>query len=95
MDCEKVVLGICCVKQASVSSTLQASLFAFPQFMAALALLAVVYTATDVRYRFRLSVVPLSQTVLCCLATAQARPLNLRERFSADGTELVTSAENS
>jgi hypothetical protein len=58
VSCEKVVAGICLVKQAAASTTFQSSLFAFPQFMTALALLAVVYTVTDVRYRFRLAVAP-------------------------------------
>ena len=59
MNCDSVLLGICLVKQATSTSTFQPSLFAFPQFMSALALLAVVYTVTDIRYRFRVSVTPI------------------------------------
>jgi hypothetical protein len=56
IHCAKISLGICWLPATPDTSPL----FAFPQFMAALALLAVVYTATDVRYRFRLEVAPLS-----------------------------------
>jgi len=58
MHCDSVVFGICFVKQAAAASAFQPSLFAFPQFMSALALLAVVYTVTDIRYRFRVLVSP-------------------------------------
>lgn len=60
MDCDGFVLGICLVKQAPAPTGLLTSLFGFPQFISALALLAVVYTVTDVRYRFRLAVAPVS-----------------------------------
>lgn len=46
-------MGIC-----FVPVTTTASLFGFKDFIAALALLIIIYTISDIRYRFRLSVAP-------------------------------------
>ena len=37
---------------------MQSSIFGFAEFISALALLVIVYTVTDIRYRFRLAVAP-------------------------------------
>src|SRR2546428_650215 len=56
LACEKTYLGICFVTPSSGS---QASIFGFTEFISALALLVIVYTVTDIRYRFRVAVAPL------------------------------------
>lgn len=56
LACEKFYLGICFVTPSSGS---QASIFGFTEFISALALLVIVYTVTDIRYRFRVAVAPL------------------------------------
>lgn len=53
--CEKLYLEICFVIP---SSRLDPAIFGFPEFISALALLVIVYTVTDIRYRFRLAVAP-------------------------------------
>lgn len=53
--CESYFLGICWIKPTSTPE----SIFAFDQFIPALALLVVVFTVADVRYRFRLAIAPL------------------------------------
>ncbi|HCI12386.1 MAG: hypothetical protein A2063_01785 [Gallionellales bacterium GWA2_60_142] len=53
MHCINSFLGICF---APVTTT--ASLFGFKDFIAALALLVIIYTISDIRYRFRISVSP-------------------------------------
>jgi hypothetical protein len=53
MQCVNTFLGICFVP---VTST--ASIFGFKDFIAALALLVIIYTISDVRYRFRIAVSP-------------------------------------
>ncbi len=53
MQCVNSFLGICFVP---VTST--ASIFGFKDFIAALALLIIIYTISDVRYRFRIAVSP-------------------------------------
>ncbi|MEE8114258.1 MAG: hypothetical protein V3T23_07870 [Nitrososphaerales archaeon] len=57
MECEKTYLGICFVTPSSSSA---APIFGFSEFIPALALLVIVYTLTDIRYRFRVAVAPLS-----------------------------------
>lgn len=53
MQCVDSFLGICFV---AANST--ANLFGFKDFIAALALLIIIYTVSDIRYRFRVSVSP-------------------------------------
>ena len=55
MVCENVVLGLCIVK---ATGSPEASIFGFGDFITALALLVIVYTVTDIRYRFRIAVTP-------------------------------------
>ena len=56
IECVKKLLGVCFVAPAINSSS---SIFGFAEFIAALALLVVVYTVADFRYRFRISVAPI------------------------------------
>ncbi|GJL66355.1 MAG: hypothetical protein NPIRA05_13260 [Nitrospirales bacterium] len=56
MECEKTILEICFVRPSSSPTT---SIFGFSEFISALALLVIVYTVTDIRYRFRVAVAPL------------------------------------
>lgn len=51
MKCEKEVLEICLVTPSNIHS-----IFGFSDFITALALLLVVYTITDVRFRFRIGI---------------------------------------
>lgn len=53
MHCINSFLGICF---APITTT--ANLFGFKDFIAALALLVIIYTISDIRYRFRISVSP-------------------------------------
>lgn len=53
MDCVESFFGICFTPVTTTSS-----LFGFKDFVAALALLVIIYTISDVRYRFRVSVSP-------------------------------------
>lgn len=53
MQCFNSFLGICFVPVTSTSS-----IFGFKDFIAALALLVIIYTISDVRYRFRIAVTP-------------------------------------
>lgn len=55
-DCVMQMLGICFV-QPSVSAG-DLSIFRFADFVTALAMLVVIYTVGDVRYRFRIAVAP-------------------------------------
>ena len=55
MQCVHLFFGICFVP---IQGT--ASLFGFKDFIAALALLIIVYTVSDIRYRFRVAVAPIS-----------------------------------
>lgn len=55
MHCVNSFWGIC-----FVPTTTTASLFGFKDFIAALALLIIIYTISDIRYRFRVSVSPTS-----------------------------------
>jgi hypothetical protein len=57
MACEKFYLGICFVTPLS---GLESSIFGFAEFIAALALLVIVYTVSGIRYRFRVAIAPLS-----------------------------------
>lgn len=52
-QCASSILGICFVP---VSTT--ANIFGFKDFIAALAFLIIIYTISDIRYRFRLAVAP-------------------------------------
>lgn len=54
MQCVHLFWGICFVP---INGT--ASLFGFKDFIAALALLIIIYTVSDIRYRFRVSVAPI------------------------------------
>jgi hypothetical protein len=53
MQCVHLIWGFCLVPVSGA-----ASLFGFKDFIAAIALLIVVYTVSDIRYRFRVSVAP-------------------------------------
>jgi hypothetical protein len=55
MHCEDQFLGICFVIPAIGS---EQTIFKFADFIAALALLVIVYIVSDVRYRFRLAIAP-------------------------------------
>jgi len=61
MKCDKTYLDICFVTPSSSSAS---SIFGFSDFIAALALLLVVYTITDVRFRFRIAIAPSELLVL-------------------------------
>ena len=54
MACDWEILSICLVKAGSTTDTI----FGFSEFLAALALLVIVYTITDVRYKFRIATAP-------------------------------------
>ena len=54
MTCTEYWFGICFVPVEATESV-----FGFGEFISALALLVIVYTVTDVRYRFRLAIAPL------------------------------------
>jgi hypothetical protein len=54
-SCTQILLWICFLEQ---SPTPDAALFGFSEYIAGLALLVIVYTITDVRYRFRITVAP-------------------------------------
>lgn len=54
MECVDYLFGICLVP---VKGT--ASIFGFRDFIAALALLVIIYTISDIRYRFRVAVAPI------------------------------------
>lgn len=64
--CEQTLLGMCLVEPAKQSG----GIFGFAEFVQALALLVIVYTVTDVRYRFRLSTAPLPLWPLTFIVTA-------------------------
>jgi hypothetical protein len=53
--CVEQVWGICLVTPSAAG---ESGVFRFVDFIAALALLLIVYTVTDVRYRFRLAIAP-------------------------------------
>lgn len=53
MKCEKEFLEICFVTPSNIAAS---SIFRFSDFITALALLLVVYTITDVRFRFRIAI---------------------------------------
>lgn len=55
MKCETAYLEICFVTPSGSSAT---PIFGFAEFISALALLLVVYTTTDVRFRFRVAIAP-------------------------------------
>ncbi len=55
MHCEEQILGMCFVVPTSGA---EQSVFKFADFIAAFALLVIVYTISDVRYRFRLAIAP-------------------------------------
>ena len=55
MECVYSFCGICFVPTIGA-----ASLFGFKDFIAALALLVIIYTVSDIRYRFRVAVAPVS-----------------------------------
>ncbi|MBI5636605.1 MAG: hypothetical protein HZA03_01405 [Nitrospinae bacterium] len=55
MMCERYYLGICFVSQ---SAAIQAPIFGFSEFISALALLAIIYTVTDIQYKFRIAIAP-------------------------------------
>ncbi len=55
MQCVAQISGICFVRPINAGD---ASVFRFADFITALALLVIVYTVSDVRYRFRLAIAP-------------------------------------
>lgn len=54
-QCPQHYIGIC----LEVAKPLENAIFGFSEFVQAAALLVVIYTVTDVRYRFRISIAPL------------------------------------
>ena len=98
MHCARVVLHLCLVEQAPLPSGFVPSLFGFPQFMSALALLAVVYTVTDIRYRFRLAVAPVSlypvtYVLLVAIGTATlTTDIWIRERWLVPQIGFLTAS---
>lgn len=54
--CDQEFLGICFIRPTIEQN---ASIFGFAEFGAALALLVIVYTISDIRYRFRIAVAPI------------------------------------
>lgn len=54
-QCDYIYFEICFVTPEATGSTI----FRFAEFISALALLVIVYTLTDIRYKFRLSVAPI------------------------------------
>lgn len=56
MKCESTFLEICFVTPSSSPTT---PIFGFSEFISALALLVIIYTVVDIRYRFRVAVAPL------------------------------------
>lgn len=98
IHCDKLTHAICFVKQAVPAGGVPQSLFGFPQFMSALALLVVVYTVTDVRHRFRLAVAPIplySLTYVLLAAIGVATLLTdiwLRERWLVPETTFLTAS---
>jgi len=54
MHCEEQLWGLCFVVPAGGEQ----SIFKLADFIAALALLVIVYIVSDVRYRFRLAIAP-------------------------------------
>jgi hypothetical protein len=56
MVCDWEIFSICLVKAGSSTP----SIFGFSEFVAALALLVIVYTITDVRYKFRVATAPVN-----------------------------------
>lgn len=55
MQCVAQISGICFVTPTNAGD---ASVFRFTDFITALALLVIVYTVSDVRYRFRVAIAP-------------------------------------
>lgn len=53
---EKCYFEFCFVAPSNV---LEKSIFSFPEFISALALLVIIYKVTDIRYRFRVAIAPL------------------------------------
>ena len=72
--CTRHLFGICFVPPANESAS---SIFGFSEFISALALLAIVYTVSDVRYRFRVAVAPwpLFRLTYCLIAFIGAATL--------------------
>lgn len=56
MECNWDFIGLCLVEAGSSTSTI----FGFSEFLTGLALLLIVYTITDFRYKFRISVSPVN-----------------------------------
>jgi hypothetical protein len=67
MLCEATALGICFNRPPSDAGF---AIFGFAEFLGALALLVLVYNATDVRYRFRVSAAPIPLYRLTFVSTA-------------------------
>ena len=55
MQCEKIFVGMCLVTPSTNSASL---IFKFTDFITALALLFVLYTIVDIRFRFRVAIAP-------------------------------------
>src|ERR1700679_181217 len=55
MQCVEQIWGVCFIAAGGGG---ESSIFKFADFIAAMALLAIVYTLSDVRYRFRLAIAP-------------------------------------
>lgn len=65
-ECTKEYVGICFIE----SHPLAKSIFGFTEFITALALLVVVFTIADTRYRFRIRIAPLNLFWLSYVLTA-------------------------
>lgn len=55
MECEKILFEICFV---APSKKIGSPIFGFAEFISALALLGVIYTISDIRYKFRVAIAP-------------------------------------
>ncbi len=67
MTCEAVALGICFNRPPLDAGI---AIFGFAEFLGALALLILVYNATDVRYRFRVTAAPIPLYIVTFISTA-------------------------
>jgi hypothetical protein len=93
MECVQSFLGICFVATKGT-----ASLFGFKDFIAALALLIIVYTVSDVRYRFRVAVapIPLFKITYALIAVigfgTLATDIWISEKWPVPNTAFITAA---
>lgn len=67
MTCEAIAFGICFNRPPSDAGV---AIFGFAEFLGALALLVLVYNATDARYRFRVNAAPIPLYSVTFISTA-------------------------